>query len=1033
MAPAMVDDVSLLLLVAILSVLIAARMQRHWKQPALHPLILTHQADASQVRSANSSPVYRHVNAPIGLDLAMRPQRSAPDIPGLLLDGLSPPDVAAVRRVLDASVSNADLIEQATRLAHGLAALIPGESRTLVVHGGITSARAVIALLAGAGFKGFPKVVTVVMPAESRVEQLPVDGPAAVLCLAGVPPCANALLIARDAEHAVALGATAKQWDDVLGAAIPAEVPRAEPVRATPLELDEIGQREFAWFYDMKRSSWLVSTHTAMTSGVTAILSEYPAELIPGVKDRIAVASLDVASPLFCGLLLTTLYTGAGLVTGDDACSLISSYHPSIVYADADGASDLAEAFADAVPKSYAESIYQRHLYSLRHGIIPRDDFVDKLVGSEARRTLGAENIRNMTIVGSGCAANQALLDALRVYLVTPVIHAYVPQVPSADVVPVAFTAPVSASNVYDFQAFASAELGDRELPVHVGPPSVSLELKIVNDTEAVHSHIDVISNLRADTTTGVQDSVIGEIFVRGYSVASASMDTVTPSSPDFVGSEWVATGDIGFVRTNGTLVVVQENGMDVPGVARVRQRMARKSRSMPIMTLIGMLCFLAISGAQASMHGRRDVDSVIDSELLDNAINSLLASQRSSWEQGVAQSALLESLYPKWSVFTSKDEPLYPAHDDIDMKTIPARMLTLAYHSISAQDSAGRLCTLLTGDEKVNTGASLDSASCGEGALIGSLIYEGFQNNKPIDDAYWGKGVTKQFNYLQTNVSRSKSGAISQRAAPGVIQAWSDGAYMLPPFLAQYGLMTNNRSLVNEAYDQLRLYRNLLMFRDGPGKDLWGHIRSIEKRAPKWIDRRAWLTGNGWATAGMLKVAATIRQSQFAAELHTQHDNLINWAEASIIAADKFFDPNLSLYHNVVNDTKTFADASGSALMAYSAFRLAGLDKNKDHTQNAEKIYQKLRNSFDPMGAFVKVHTVNELNTNTPAPTSSESLSFLIMLQSARRDFLSGNGTSDNSGKTDNGSGALALPGISISAVSAVLVTLLSLFVIHL
>ena len=118
---------------------------------------------------------------------------------------------------------------------------------------------------------------------------------------------------------------------------------------------------------------------------------------------------------------------------------------------------------------------------------------------------------------------------------------------------------------------------------------------------------------------------------------------------------------------------------------------------------------------------------------------------------------------------------------------------------------------------------------------------------------------------------------------------------------------------------------------------------------------------------------------------------------------------------------------------MAYSAFRLAGLDKNKDHTQNAEKIYQKLRNSFDPMGAFVKVQTVNELDTNTPAPTSSESLSFLIMLQSARRDFLSGNGTSDNRGKTDDGSGALALPSISTSAVSSVLVTLLSLLVIHL
>lgn len=568
MSSVAVDDVSLILIVLITAFLVASKMRRHWYQPALHPLILSRQADASNVRGANESPVYRNINAPIGLDLAIRPQRSAPDVPGLLLDGLSPSDNALRRRVFDATLSNADLVEQATQLAYGLAVLLPGQSRTLVVYGSLDSARSVVALLAGAGFKELPNIVTAVVPAGASVNTLPVEGPVAVLNLTeSASPIKGDLVIACDTEHAAAMGSGTVQWNDILGAAVPAQVPRTQNVPATMSELDAIGQRTFAWFYDARRATWLIATHTSMTSGVTALLSEYTAESIPKVGDHI-VASINPDSALFCAILMTALYTGSAVTYSTHMASAVRDFRPTIIYADGNSAVEFAHSLEKAVPGSYASSLRMRHLHSLRNGIIPRDDFVDRLVGVEARRSTGAENVRHVVIIGAGCAASQELLDSLRVHLAVPVIHAYIPAEPVAEGTPVAFTAPVSASNVYDFQAFAASNLGDRDLAAHVGPPSVSVELKVVEDSEAARAHAGVISHLRSDTTSGTQDCAIGEIVVRGYSVASASIETLTPRSNDFLGSTWIATGDIGYVRTNGTVVVVQEKGKSKPGVA---------------------------------------------------------------------------------------------------------------------------------------------------------------------------------------------------------------------------------------------------------------------------------------------------------------------------------------------------------------------------------------------------------------------------------------------------------------------------------
>lgn len=47
---------------------------------------------------------------------------------------------------------------------------------------------------------------------------------------------------------------------------------------------------------------------------------------------------------------------------------------------------------------------------------------------------------------------------------------------------------------------------------------------------------------------------------------------------------------------------------------------------------------------------------------------------------------------------------------------------------------------------------------------------------------------------------------------------------YMVPPFLAYYGVLTANQTLLSEAYNQISLYRSYL--RDSGANNLWKHVQ---------------------------------------------------------------------------------------------------------------------------------------------------------------------------------------------------------------
>ena len=71
--------------------------------------------------------------------------------------------------------------------------------------------------------------------------------------------------------------------------------------------------------------------------------------------------------------------------------------------------------------------------------------------------------------------------------------------------------------------------------------------------------------------------------------------------------------------------------------------------------------------------------------------------------------------------------------------------------------------------------------------------------------------------------------------------QYWSDGLYMAPPFLAYYGALAQNQSLLQFAYDNLAWYRDALLVNGSTGP-LLAHI--FDEDAESFTDEGIWATG---------------------------------------------------------------------------------------------------------------------------------------------------------------------------------------------
>ncbi|KAI9451516.1 Six-hairpin glycosidase [Lactarius psammicola] len=260
-----------------------------------------------------------------------------------------------------------------------------------------------------------------------------------------------------------------------------------------------------------------------------------------------------------------------------------------------------------------------------------------------------------------------------------------------------------------------------------------------------------------------------------------------------------------------------------------------------------------------------------------------------------------------------------------------------------------------------------LEDGSAGDPASIGTAVL--IANWTGLGSEDYAGAATAQVEYLfGPAVPKTPDGAISHRVSE--VQLWSDSVYMVPPFLAYYGIATGNQSMLQEAYNQVKLYRNYLG--DSSAGGLWRHI----VLGTNGTDPGHWSTGNAWAAAGMLRVLGTLKSSSFSRNFKGQLKDLGNWVAEIHSAMYPHLQAN-GLFKNYAdgNSTENFDDASSSALLAATVYRLALLTGNETFVHEAERTRAALYAGNGTSATSSDVPVVTTPSTLWPSSTTPSSI----------------------------------------------------------
>lgn len=334
------------------------------------------------------------------------------------------------------------------------------------------------------------------------------------------------------------------------------------------------------------------------------------------------------------------------------------------------------------------------------------------------------------------------------------------------------------------------------------------------------------------------------------------------------------------------------------------------------------------------------------------------------SWEYGTAAEALLELFTPERSVFSPSAFP----HGNIPPNPWYEKVLDELSWAVKYIDPNGPVLYY-------ETTAVSDPASLGISAIL-----VGQRSKIYLDAAH------RQRDFLLNEAPRYSNGAISHRSDNA--ELWSDAIAMFPPFLAYCAVESKDTTLMKETVNQIRLYHDVLAYKDGPRKSLWKHIVGSSIRS----DDGAWSTGNAWAAFGMARVRATLTHWPSSNDtLKEEKADLDQWIDELIGAVVKWDNDDSGLLRNYIDDKSWFGETSGTALMAATVYRMAVMqpDVFGKYTTWAHQKRQVVLNRADKDGmAQPAVNSLEHLSRK-PVQRSAEGQAFVLMMLSAWRDCV--------------------------------------------
>jgi unsaturated rhamnogalacturonyl hydrolase len=290
---------------------------------------------------------------------------------------------------------------------------------------------------------------------------------------------------------------------------------------------------------------------------------------------------------------------------------------------------------------------------------------------------------------------------------------------------------------------------------------------------------------------------------------------------------------------------------------------------------------------------------------------------ERDCWEKASALTAMIEQ-------------------GDPEMLAVAERMLRRA---VATQSSTG---ALNYNDTYFNlTDGHLNEARFVPVAISCALGYPLLRLYEHVGDKELLAAAGRQIDQLLT-APRSRDGGLSIRRES--VELWIDIAHMIWPFLAKYGVLTGEDSLVDEAYLQMSVYCRHLV---DPDTKL---ARHVWKETPNSYPQSTfWSRGNGWYGAGLVDLLGVAPDHPGAGEARTRLGELV---EALVACQDRS-----GYWRHVLDDPDEWFESSGTLMLAYIIARAVQLGvADAAHLAAARRALAVVLDMVTPDGAVTGV-----------------------------------------------------------------------------
>ncbi len=326
-----------------------------------------------------------------------------------------------------------------------------------------------------------------------------------------------------------------------------------------------------------------------------------------------------------------------------------------------------------------------------------------------------------------------------------------------------------------------------------------------------------------------------------------------------------------------------------------------------------------------AGMSGCRPASSdlkVIETTLVEKAIQAMLCMQRMAWEQGTASQALIAA--------GKKDLAILFARD-----------------AVVRQNKEGRL-GILGSDPGVT-----DPASNGESVFFAW---------KETGDPWYKTAADAMYSFLKNTEHKTPDGVLHH--VTYAKQIWSDASFMAPPFLALMGDY-------DEAVKQIEGFRKYLMDHE---TKLYYHI--WDETENKYTRKLFWGGGNGWTAAGIAKIINLLPPDR-----EDLKSRMVNYGKEVIDGCLAFMRPD-GLFHDIINDSNSFVETNLGQMLAFSIYtgiKSGWLDDS--YRDKADAMRKAAHSKIDENGI---VQGAAGSPSFDKSGTSTEAQAFFIMMESA-------------------------------------------------